>query len=85
MKRIQPTFDAVGFLGWRDICRCTDKRTVIACVIPPNNGVGERFALILPVVSLALCDSHPIVPGSGGSGVYRRELGNWEPVMFPEG
>ncbi len=34
-------------LGWRDICRSTDERTVIASLVP-RVGVGDKFLLILP-------------------------------------
>ena len=34
-------------LGWRDICRSTDERTVIANVLP-NVGVGDKFLLMFP-------------------------------------
>lgn len=34
-------------IGWRDICRATDYRTLIASVIP-KAGVGDKFLLMLP-------------------------------------
>ncbi|MEW6221134.1 MAG: SAM-dependent DNA methyltransferase, partial [Thermodesulfobacteriota bacterium] len=34
-------------LGWRDICRSTDERTVIAGVVP-RVGVGDKFLLAMP-------------------------------------
>lgn len=34
-------------LGWRDICRSTDVRTVISSILPPF-GVGDKFLLIKP-------------------------------------
>lgn len=34
-------------LGWRDICRSTDERTVIASVLPLM-GVGDKFLLMFP-------------------------------------
>jgi hypothetical protein len=37
-------------IGWRDICRATDERTVIASAIP-RSGVGDKFLLMLPSVS----------------------------------
>lgn len=37
-------------MGWRDICRSTDERTVIAGVIP-RVGVGDPFLLMLPSVA----------------------------------
>jgi len=35
------------FLGWRDICRSTDERTVISAFIP-RAGVGDKYLLCLP-------------------------------------
>jgi hypothetical protein len=35
------------FIGWRDICRATDVRTVIASVIPAT-AVGDKFLLMFP-------------------------------------
>jgi hypothetical protein len=35
-------------MGWRDICRSTDERTVIASVIP-RVGVGNKIPLFFPV------------------------------------
>jgi hypothetical protein len=37
-------------LGWRDICRATDVRTVIASAIPIA-GVGDKFLLMRPAAS----------------------------------
>jgi len=34
-------------LGFRDICRATDERTVIASIIP-RTGVGNKFPLMMP-------------------------------------
>lgn len=48
------------FLGWRDICRSTDERTVIASLIP-RASVGNKFPLLHPdqqprlVASLYAC------------------------------
>lgn len=36
-------------MGWRDICRATDERTVIAGAIPIS-GVGDKFLLMMPSV-----------------------------------
>jgi hypothetical protein len=43
-------------MGWRDICRSTDERTVIATVIP-RVGVGNNMPLMLiaPTISSAAC------------------------------
>jgi len=35
------------FMGWRDICRSTDERTVIASAMP-RAGVGDKFLLMWP-------------------------------------
>ena len=39
-------WDRGWLLGWRDICRATDERTVISSVVP-RVGVGNQFPLIL--------------------------------------
>jgi hypothetical protein len=36
-------------LGWRDICRSTDERTVIAAAIP-RAGAGDTLLLMFPTV-----------------------------------
>ncbi|SOY40010.1 putative type II DNA modification enzyme [Cupriavidus taiwanensis] len=41
-------------IGWRDICRSTDYRTLISSVIP-RSGVGDKFLLMTPRVPAALC------------------------------
>jgi hypothetical protein len=43
-------------IGWRDICRSTDERTVISSLIP-RSAVGDKFLLILPRIDprLAAC------------------------------
>ncbi len=46
-KRLQGKWDRPWLLGWRDICRSTDERTVIASVLP-RVGVGDKFLLMLP-------------------------------------
>jgi hypothetical protein len=38
-------------MGWRDICRGTDERTVIASVMP-RAGVGNKLPLLLPDMSI---------------------------------
>jgi hypothetical protein len=40
-------------LGWRDICRATDARTVIAAVIP-RAAVNDKFLLMIPAQEPAL-------------------------------
>jgi hypothetical protein len=41
-------------MGWRDICRSTDERTLIATVFP-RVGCGDKFLLMLPVQAPRLC------------------------------
>ena len=41
-------------IGWRDICRSTDYRTLISSVIP-RSGVGDKFLLMIPGASAELC------------------------------
>jgi hypothetical protein len=43
-------WDRQWLMGWRDICRSTDERTVIASVAP-FAGFGDTFLLILPAAS----------------------------------
>jgi len=45
--RLAGRWDRGWLLGWRDIARATDERTVIAAVIP-RVGVGDTFLLALP-------------------------------------
>jgi hypothetical protein len=45
--RLKDRWDRGWLLGWRDICRSTDERTVIAAVIP-KAAVGDTFLLALP-------------------------------------
>jgi hypothetical protein len=46
--RLEGKWDRGWLLGWRDICRATDERTVIASVIP-RVGVGHTTPLMFPV------------------------------------
>ncbi|MCX4593855.1 N-6 DNA methylase [Streptomyces sp. NBC_01549] len=46
-KLIAKSWDRGWLLGWRDICRVTDARTVISTVIPAT-AVGDKFLLALP-------------------------------------
>jgi hypothetical protein len=41
-------------VGWRDICRSTDYRTLISSVIP-RSAVGDKFLLMIPRTSPELC------------------------------
>lgn len=56
--RLAGKWDKGWLLGWRDICRSTDERTVIAGIIP-RAGVGHKFPLALHVggnaYALAAC------------------------------
>ncbi|MCX8033409.1 MAG: N-6 DNA methylase [Thermoleophilia bacterium] len=44
--RLAGRWDRQWLLGWRDICRSTDERTVIASVVP-RVGVGNKIPLML--------------------------------------
>jgi hypothetical protein len=46
-ERLAGKWDREWLLGWRDICRSTDQRTVIASLIP-RAGVGDKFLLMMP-------------------------------------
>lgn len=46
-KRLAGRWTRNWFLGWRDICRSTDQRTVIASLIP-RAAVGDKFLLMMP-------------------------------------
>jgi hypothetical protein len=41
-------------IGWRDICRSTDERTLVAAAIPAV-GSGDKFLLAFPNVEATLC------------------------------
>ncbi|MCC7169021.1 MAG: hypothetical protein IT459_01120, partial [Planctomycetes bacterium] len=45
--RLAGRWDREWLIGWRDICRSTDERTVIAGVVP-RVGVGHKFPLMTP-------------------------------------
>jgi hypothetical protein len=54
-SRLEDRWQRGWLLGWRDICRSTDQRTVIASLIP-RTAVGHKFPLLLtdaPVASVA--------------------------------
>jgi hypothetical protein len=46
-ERLRTKWSRPWLLGWRDICRSTDERTVIASVVP-RVGVGDKFLLMMP-------------------------------------
>ncbi len=50
----QKAWNRGWLMGWRDICRSTDARTVIADVIP-RVGCNHKWQLFLPDASAALC------------------------------
>ncbi|MEJ2064438.1 MAG: N-6 DNA methylase [Reinekea sp.] len=45
-KLADKNWDKGWLMGWRDICRATDERTVIASVVP-KSGVGNQMPLLL--------------------------------------
>ena len=45
--RLAGRWDRWWLLGWRDVCRNTDTRTVIASLVP-GAGVGHKFPIMLP-------------------------------------
>jgi hypothetical protein len=45
--RLRDRWDRGWLLGWRDICRNTDQRTVIASLLP-RAGVGHTFPIMIP-------------------------------------
>jgi hypothetical protein len=45
-ERLRGRWNRGWLLGWRDICRSTDERTVIATVIP-RAGVGNQYPVML--------------------------------------
>ncbi len=57
--RLAGRWDRGWLLGWRDICRSTDERTVIAGTIP-RVGVGNQFPLMLPSATEFL----PLLPAN---------------------
>ena len=48
-KRLAERWERKWLLGWRDICRSTDQRTVIASLIPRAT-TGDTFLLAMPSV-----------------------------------
>jgi len=56
-RRLRGKWDAKWLLGWRDIARATDERTVIAAVLPCV-ATGNKIPLMFPAgvsASLGLC------------------------------
>lgn len=52
-ERLKDRWSRGWLLGWRDICRSTDQRTVIASLIPLA-GTGDTFLLAMPAISPGL-------------------------------
>lgn len=46
-RRLRGRWNREWFLGFRDICRSTDRRTVVACIVP-KAAVGNSFPLLMP-------------------------------------
>jgi hypothetical protein len=46
-RRLEGRWDRGWLLGWRDICRSFDERTVIASLVP-RAAVNDKFLLMLP-------------------------------------
>lgn len=53
VSRIRNRWSRNWLLGWRDVCRSTDQRTLIASLIPLS-AVGDKLPLLLPSVATAL-------------------------------
>jgi hypothetical protein len=51
--RLEGRWDREWLLGWRDICRSTDQRTVIASLFP-RVGIGHTMPLMMPATEHAL-------------------------------
>ena len=56
--RLKDRWDRGWLLGWRDICRTTDQRTVIASIVPLA-GCGDTLLLMLP--SMDYDRFHPLI------------------------
>ena len=46
-ERLNGRWNREWLLGWRDICRSTDRRTVVTSLIPKAS-VGDKFLLMMP-------------------------------------
>jgi hypothetical protein len=53
-ERLHDKWNQQWFLGWRDICRSTDERTVITSVLP-KVGVGNKIPLML--INFSACEA----------------------------
>ena len=54
--KLDNTWDRSWLLGWRDIARASDVRTVIACIIP-RAAVNDKFPLMIPAPDAQLVAS----------------------------
>jgi methylase of polypeptide subunit release factors len=46
-NRLEGRWSGQWFLGWRDVCRNTDTRTVISSLLP-RSGIGHKFPVMIP-------------------------------------
>ncbi|MFN4074249.1 MAG: hypothetical protein ACK4G4_12665, partial [Thermus sp.] len=67
-------WDRGWLLGWRDIARATDERTVIAAVIP-RVGVGHKFLLMFPGNSKVASELLGVIDAFCFDYVARQKLG----------
>ena len=61
--RLKPAWDKGWLLGWRDICRSTDERTVITSSIP-RAAVGHKYPLILTQLRRRICSKRTCLASS---------------------
>ncbi|MDE0179426.1 MAG: N-6 DNA methylase [Gammaproteobacteria bacterium] len=54
--KLEGTWDRRWMLGWRDIARASDIRTVIACIVP-RAAVNDKFLLMMPSINARLVAS----------------------------
>ncbi|WGT47292.1 hypothetical protein [Tessaracoccus lacteus] len=47
-RKLAGRWNKTGFVGWRDVCRATDARTVITTMVPASQGYGHKWMLALP-------------------------------------
>jgi hypothetical protein len=60
-KRLKGRWEHDWLLGWRDICRSTDERTIIASTIP-RSAVGDKFLLMFPESDAYLLQANMSAP-----------------------
>ncbi|MGH9542805.1 MAG: Eco57I restriction-modification methylase domain-containing protein [Terriglobales bacterium] len=73
-ERLEGRWEQPWLLGWRDICRSTDERTVIASVIP-QAGVGDKFLLAFPGPPAGAALLYPSLNSFGADYCARQKLG----------